>query len=67
MLLMISTGKVVYIFGLFGDIYAPTNVCVIDIDSMASMVLQNYQTLIVLTSNLIYIVALSPLATGVHG
>ena len=46
------------IFGLFWDIYAPTNVCVKDIDSRASMVLQNYQKFIEMTSNMIYIVAL---------
>ena len=39
-------------------IYAFRNVCVKDIDSMASMVLQNYQKFIVLTSKMIYIVAL---------
>ena len=39
-------------------IYASRNVCVKDIDSRASMVLQNYQKFIVLTSNMIYIVAL---------
>ena len=43
-----------YVFGLFWDIYAPTNV---DIGSWASMVLQNYQNFIDLTSNKIYIVA----------
>ena len=39
-------------------IYATRNVCVKDIDSRASMVLQNYQKFRVLTSNIIYIVAL---------
>ena len=39
-------------------IYASRNVCVKDIDLRASMVLQNYQKFIVLTSNMIYIVAL---------
>ena len=39
-------------------IYASRNVCIKDIDSRASMVLQNYQKFIVLTSNMIYIVAL---------
>ena len=39
-------------------IYASRNVCVKDIDSRASMVLQNYQKFIVLTSNMTYIVAL---------
>ena len=39
-------------------IYAPKNVNVLDISSWASMVLQNYQNLIELTSNMIYIVAL---------
>ena len=42
----------------FGGIYAPTNVCVKDIDSWASVILQNYQNFIELTSNMIYIVAL---------
>ena len=45
------------VFGIFWDIYAPTNVCVKDIGSQASMVLQNYQKFIVLTSNMFYIVA----------
>ena len=45
-------------FGLFWDIYAPTNVCVKNIDSWASMVLQNYKNFIELTLNMIYIVAL---------
>ena len=40
-------------------IYASRNVCVKDIDSRASMVLQNYQKVIVLTSNMIFIVALA--------
>ena len=40
----------------FWDIYAPTNILVKDIDSWASNVLQNYQT--VLTSNMNYFVAL---------
>ena len=39
-------------------IYASKNVCVKDIGSRASMVLQNYQKLIEITSNMIYIVAL---------
>ena len=39
-------------------IYASRNVCVKDIDSRASMVLQNYQKFIEMTSNMIYIVAL---------
>ena len=39
-------------------IYATRNVCVKDIDSRASMVLQNYQKLLVLTSDMVYIVAL---------
>ena len=38
-------------------IYAPTTVCVKDINSWASMVLQTYQNFIELTSNRIYIVA----------
>ena len=38
--------------------YAFRNVCIKDIDSRASMVLQNYQKFKVLTSNMIYIVAL---------
>ena len=46
------------VFGLFLDIYAPSNVCVKDIGSWASMVLQNYQNVIEMTSNMIYIVAL---------
>ena len=46
------------IFGHFYDTYAPTNVCVKGIDSWASMVLQDYQNFIKLTSNMIYIVAL---------
>ena len=46
------------VFDLFWNIYAPTNVCVKDIDSWASMVLQNYQSFIELASNMIYIVAL---------
>ena len=45
------------IFGLLWNIYAPTNVCVKDIDSWASMVLQNNQNFTELTSNMIYIVA----------
>ena len=44
-------------FGIFWNIYAPTNVCVKDIGSRASMVLQNYQNFIELTSNMIHIVA----------
>ena len=44
-----------YVFGLFWDIYAPTNV---DIGSWASMVLQNYPNFIEMASNMIYIVAL---------
>ena len=39
-----------------GDIYAPTNVCVKDIGSLASMVLQNYQNFTEMTSNIIYFV-----------
>ena len=39
-------------------IYASKNVCVKDIGSRASMVLQNYQNLIEMTSNMIYIVVL---------
>ena len=39
-------------------IYATRNVCVKDIDSRVSLVLQNYQKFIVLTSKMIYIVAL---------
>ena len=39
-------------------IYASRNVCVKDIGSWASMVLQNYQNFIEMTSNMIYIVAL---------
>ena len=39
-------------------IYASRNVCVKDIDSRASMVLQNYQIFLEMTSNIIYIVAL---------
>jgi hypothetical protein len=38
--------------------YASKNVCVKDIGSRASMVLQNYPNLIEITSNVIYIVAL---------
>ena len=45
-------------FGIFWDIYAPKYVCVKDIGSRASMVLQNSQKLIEITSNMIYIVAL---------
>ena len=37
--------------------YAPTNVCVKDIGSRASMVLQNYYNFVEMTSNMIYIVA----------
>ena len=44
------------VFGLFCDIYAPTNVCVKDIGSWASMVLQNYHNFIEMTSAKIYIV-----------
>ena len=40
------------------DIYASKNFCIKDIDSRASMILQNYQKLIEITSNMIYIVAL---------
>ena len=40
------------------DIYASRNVCVKDIGSRASLVLQNYQKLKEITSNMIYIVAL---------
>ena len=36
---------------------ASRNVCVKDIDSRASMVLQNYQKFLEMTSNMIYIVA----------
>ena len=39
-------------------IYVSRNVCVKDIDSRVSMVLQNYQKFIEMTSNMIYIVAL---------
>ena len=46
------------IFGLLWDIYNPTNVCVKDVDSWASMVFRNYQNFIELTSNMIYCVAL---------
>ena len=42
---------------MFVGIYASRNVCVKDIDSRASMVLQNYQNFIEMTSNMIYIVA----------
>ena len=42
----------------FLDIYAPTNVCVEDINSKASTVLQNYQNFIETTKNMIHIVAL---------
>ena len=45
------------VFGVFWDIYAPTNVCVKDIGSWASVVLQNHQNFIEMTSNMIYIVA----------
>ena len=45
------------VFGLFLDIFAPRNVCVKDIGSLASMVLQNYQKFSEMTSNMIYIVA----------
>ena len=41
-----------------GGIYASKNICVKDIGSRASMVLQNYQKLIEITSNLIYVFAL---------
>ena len=44
-------------FWPFWDIYAPTNVCVKDIDSWASMVLQNYQNFTEMTSNMSYNVA----------
>ena len=40
------------------DIYAPTNVCVKDTGSKASMVLQKYQNFIEMSSNMIYIVVL---------
>ena len=46
------------VFGLFLDSYAHTNVCVKDIGSQASMVLQNYQHFIEMTSNMSYTVAL---------
>ncbi len=39
-------------------IYASRNVCVKDIDSEASMVLQNYQIILEMTSNMIHIFAL---------
>ena len=39
-------------------IYASRSVCFKDIDSRASMELQNYQTFVEMTSNMIYIVAL---------
>ena len=39
------------------SIYAPTNVCLKDIGSEASMVLQNYQNFIKMTSIMIYVVA----------
>jgi hypothetical protein len=39
-------------------IYASRNVCLKDIGSWASMVLLNYQNVIEMTSNIIYIVAL---------
>ena len=42
---------------VFLDIYAPTNVCVKDIGSWTSMVLQNYQHFIEMSSKMIYIVA----------
>ena len=45
------------VFGLFLDCYAPENVCVKDIDSQASMVLQKYQDFTEMTSNMIYIFA----------
>ena len=45
------------VFGLFWNIQAPTNVCVKDIGSWVSMVLQNYQSFIEMTSNMIYNVA----------
>ena len=48
--------KVVYL-AFWGNIYAPTNVCVKVIDSKASMVLQNYQNFTEMTSNMIHIVA----------
>jgi hypothetical protein len=38
------------------DIYAPTNVCVKDIGSWVSMVLQHYQNFIEMTSNMMHIV-----------
>ena len=46
------------IWPFFFDIYDPTNVRVKDIGSWASMVLLDYQNLIEMTSNMIYIVAL---------
>ena len=46
--------KYLHLIGLFG----PKNDCVIDIGSWASMVLLDYQNLIEMTSNMIYIVAL---------
>ena len=45
------------VFGFFWDIYAPTNVCVQDIGSWASMILQNYLNFIEITSNMIHILA----------
>ena len=41
----------------FLDIYSPTNVCMKNIGSWASMVLQNYQHFIEMTSNMISIIA----------
>ena len=53
----ISTYIKVVFLAFWGNIYAPTNVCVKVIDSKASMVLQNYQNFTEMTSNMIYIVA----------
>ena len=44
------------VFGLFLNIYAPTNISVKDIGSWACMVLQNYQNFTEITSNMIYII-----------
>ena len=43
---------------MYIGIYASRNVCVKDIDSRASMVLQNYQKILEMTSNMIKIVGL---------
>ena len=43
--------KVVYL-AFFLDIHAPTNVCVKDIGSRASMVIQNYQKILEMISNM---------------